>query len=74
MMAEYTIEEIAARYKKENGRMYAGAYEWMIEHILARQHVNAESAASNVLRNKANSKKSMTEAGRALSQPVKRRK
>ncbi len=75
-MAGYNVAEIAAKYKEENGRMYAGAYEWMIAEIqrLTRPTVGkrskAETAAKKVLRNPGSRKKAKTAAGSALSQPM----
>ena len=71
-MADYNVGEIAERYKNEQGRMYAGAYEWMIKEIqrlTVRKGQTAESAAKRVLRNPNSSKSSKTKAGSALSQP-----
>ncbi len=80
IMKKYNVEEISARYKTENGRMYAGAYEWMIAEIQRltphkrSKSRRSENAASKVLRDKTNSKSAKTKAGSALTQPVRRGK
>lgn len=71
-MAVYTVEQIAERYDAEQGRMYAGAYEWMIKEIqrLTVQPLRTvENAVSKVLHDKTNSKSAKTKAGSALPQP-----
>lgn len=77
---KYNVEDILTRYTKENGRMYAGAYEWMIAEIKRLNmptygaKPSPESAARKALRNPNSSKRAKTAAGLALSQPFRKDK